>query len=1038
MNKFLLVFFTVFSVVQGFSQDDYTIELSGSVGRGDNCGSGGDGMQTITLIFENGSRRIIHSASGFHNTDFNFVETFSQTNTVTGIEVFSNGRNEIGGSLGGLECRTNEARITLNVSSPCFYRYYFRDDFLTGRIRSGNMTVNIYPNVAVAYDDDSSISEIYTACLSDEVNISVNRRNLTSAVYNWEFWNMERLEEQAHPEVIRLREIYDNYAEMYDDCVRENGAEGCPFLRQFMDDAFDDWNNYLQDPTTPNTIWVNVPGWSPIENKTGQSQIDLRFSDMYPRAIWQRRYLGQTIQVRLNPGCRMRNGISNVLNLSYLPDTPSITSDPVVTPPSCSYDEFSSISVPFGDGIARNQKISISLRRLNEDTQPIANSEIEYTQVFNNLVNDRYSVEYRNVVNVRNANLSSRRYEWNLPISSDRAALIAGHYALIVTSYEFSDTDNEFPTCVPRYYFFEVEAPPALVWEVTEENDQRCYGVNDGSIQLNVTSGNGPYRYSLDGGGYQTMSGSSVTITNLSPGDHTIRVIDANGCQSVQYTNGIYTAAISAVPAPITHNVPTDRIQNPTRPGEADGSIEVTSVNGGRPLPSSQPRPTIDGYEFTLYRNGNVVSDYESEITNGNFLLTNLRAGSYEISYVIPYPNDYNCEQTLFLAELVDPAPINFTLQITPATCDTSLDGRIAVTNVSGAPGPYSYQWLQNDIPLTGETSSVLTRGTGSGYSVEISSPTGFGERDNIAIGVLPPVTITNVTIPDLLCYDGTTTATVTATGGSGSYEYRILNGGSTVWQTSNQFTLPYSATGYRFEVRDAAASSCSSELSAVYTPARPQELYINDAVIVGNNVFGGSIGSIALEIVGGTPYTTGEAYQVSWTYNGSPITQTGSTITQLAAGTYQATVTDSQGCSSSSGLYEVTEPDELLVSIAETVAIACHSELATLTANVSGGSQSYTYRWYNQGTELVGELSNTLASVSPGSYTVIVNDRFTTAENTYVVTQPDVLTLSLTKTDANCYAADDGTITLNIEGGTAPYFYSLDGSTYTPVSDLS
>ncbi|RZS92432.1 SprB-like repeat protein, partial [Aquimarina brevivitae] len=1025
MKKILLIGILLMGITHTSAQDDYTISINGNVGRGDRCGSGGDGMQRVTLLFESGARRVIHDASGFHNTSFTFTETFSDSNKVTGIEVYSTGRDD-----DVVDCKTDRATKTVSVSTePCSYRIYNKDELFVRRIRSGRMIVRVFPNIDLQFTDGTLPTEINTTCLSDAVTITADKDYLPTEIYTWEFFDEINLDVQTHPDLRALEQERDRARGNYTECVRTTGdPDRCIPQERALDEAQQAVNNY----TGPRTILV--PIWREITSKSEQPTIQLRATDLYSDQDDLDELVGRNVQIRM-VNCSWGSPLTNVLNVRFLPDAPSVSGPPVVTPPTCSYDEFNNIRIPFADGINSNQKISISLKRLADGQSPYTNADSASSlgitdQQFNTRVNNRYPVEYKNVVNVRNANLSAGSYNWNLNAASDPDAFVGGYYALIVTSYETSDTGNNNPSCVPQYYFFEVQAPPALEWATSTITDQQCYGVNDGSFQLNVTAGNAPYRYSLDGGSYQTMSGSSVTITNLSPGDHTIRVIDANGCENRNYTSGTTTVRISGLQAPISHNVPTNRIQNPTRPGATDGRIEVVAINGGTPS-------TSFGYRYWVYRNNLAVASYQNLTSQGNFLLSGLSAGRYTVRY----QDGNGCEITLPLAELTDPVPITFTVQNTPATCDVSDDGRITITNVGGAPGPYTYRWFQNGTQITGEISNTIIRGTGTGYTVEINSPTGFGTRQNITIGTLPQVNVSSVSIPDLLCYDGTTTATVTATGGSGSYEYGIWNGVSTIWQASNQFTLPYAASGYRFVVRDAAASVCTSTPSGIYTPARPAELFINSNTIINNTIFGGSTASILINVVGGTGDLT---YQWS-RENDNTFTATTQNISNLSAGRYTVSISDANGCSTQ-GVFEVTQPDRLETSTAVTQQIDCFEGVGSLRASVQGGlldqSGQYRYQWaVNENgafNPINGATLANLTNVPAGTYQVQVWDDYTSTSAIQVLSQPNVLTLSLTKTDANCYAAADGTITLNIEGGTAPYFYSLDGSTYTPVSDLS
>lgn len=91
----------------------------------------------------------------------------------------------------------------------------------------------------------------------------------------------------------------------------------------------------------------------------------------------------------------------------------------------------------------------------------------------------------------------------------------------------------------------------------------------------------------------------------------------------------------------------------------------------------------------------------------------------------------------------------------------------------------------------------------------------------------------------------------------------------------------------------------------------------------------------------------------------------TGNTLDGLAAGNYNLTVTDANGCQSTFGPYEVTEPEALMLEIAETTS---DSEYA-IEAMVSGGTAPYTYLWSD------GATTASRERLADGEYTVTVTD---------------------------------------------------------------
>ncbi len=60
--------------------------------------------------------------------------------------------------------------------------------------------------------------------------------------------------------------------------------------------------------------------------------------------------------------------------------------------------------------------------------------------------------------------------------------------------------------------------------------DISCFGVNDGSIQINATGGIPPYQYSIDGVNFQM----SPDFLNLAAGEYNVTIMDADGVYTFQ------------------------------------------------------------------------------------------------------------------------------------------------------------------------------------------------------------------------------------------------------------------------------------------------------------------------------------------------------------------------------------------------------------------------------------------------------------------------------------------------------------------------
>ncbi|BBE18698.1 internalin [Aquipluma nitroreducens] len=95
-------------------------------------------------------------------------------------------------------------------------------------------------------------------------------------------------------------------------------------------------------------------------------------------------------------------------------------------------------------------------------------------------------------------------------------------------------------------------------------------------------------------------------------------------------------------------------------------------------------------------------------------------------------------------------------------------------------------------------------------------------------------------------------------------------------------------------------------------------------------------------------------------------------------------------------------------------------------TASVTNGTAPYTYLWSD------GQTTAKATDLADGTYTVTVTDANNcTDTKSIVVVEPTPLVVSPASfTPPTCYGGNDGTATVNAEGGTEPYVYQWDAAT--------
>ena len=114
-------------------------------------------------------------------------------------------------------------------------------------------------------------------------------------------------------------------------------------------------------------------------------------------------------------------------------------------------------------------------------------------------------------------------------------------------------------------------------------------------------------------------------------------------------------------------------------------------------------------------------------------------------------------------------------------------------------------------------------------------------------------------------------------------------------------------------------------------------------------------------------------------------------------------------------------------------------SSLPTLTGSAGGSFSSTAGLSINSST---GEINPALST--PGTYTVHYqlaggNGCPAVDATTSVTIRSTPVSSVVGQSDVNCFAGNDGTITIGVSGGTAPYFYSVDnGVNWTPTASAA
>lgn len=194
---------------------------------------------------------------------------------------------------------------------------------------------------------------------------------------------------------------------------------------------------------------------------------------------------------------------------------------------------------------------------------------------------------------------------------------------------------------------------------------------------------------------------------------------------------------------------------------------------------------------------------------------------------------------------------------------------------------------------------------------------------------------------------------------------------------------------------------------------------------------FGGNNGTATVNITGGqAPYT------INWSPGVHPGNPT--TITNLTAGTYMVTVTDSFGCS----IIEtatVNQPAQIVASVVNQVNPTCNGlNDGSIEMTTTGGLPPYVYS-INLGNTY--QNNSTFTGLGGGTYTVIAQDAngcADTVSNITLVTPPPSIIPNEVISNISCFGQTDGSVSFSPTGGVTPYTYSLNGGAFVSTSSFT
>ena len=531
----------------------------------------------------------------------------------------------------------------------------------------------------------------------------------------------------------------------------------------------------------------------------------------------------------------------------------------------------------------------------------------------------------------------------------------AGEYCLTIIDAGNACSSQE---CVT------ITAATAAMTSVSSQGMVTCNGDMDAFIAVESTGGSGDYDY------LWSTEATSSTIQGLGAGIYTVTTTDGNECTNVlsititepaaltlslsstaetgssandgtamanggggtgvlsySWSNNETTQEITDL-APGTYSVTVIDENNCTTEGEVSiGSFDCALTINEITTNSVACNGEATGQATVDASSGSTLSYAWS--SGGNAATeTALTAGTYTVTVM----DATNCEAVQSIT-ITEADALLVTSNASSVSCNGGNDGSASIV-ANGGTSPYTYIWPNG--------------GNGNNLSVGLYTVTVIDDAQcetTIDVTITEPsaivITTSSTVVSSSSASDGTAIANVQ--GGTGTYTFLWNDASSQTTAVATQLIVG----DYCVTVTD--ANNCEEISCISVTVSGCASLAANTtSTAVSCNSF--DDGTATINVIGGS----GE-YSYAWSSGGM-----GATETELTAGVYFVTVTDTDDCALI-GEVTVLQPSALTVQLIEQNNIECAGQTSgSATVQANGGTADYTYEWSNGG---AGETQMNLAA---------------------------------------------------------------------------
>lgn len=527
------------------------------------------------------------------------------------------------------------------------------------------------------------------------------------------------------------------------------------------------------------------------------------------------------------------------------------------------------------------------------------------------------------------------------------------------------------------------------------------FGLSNGTITVSVSGGAAGYNYVWYNSSNTILAETSNALTNCKAGKYKLKVTDANNCSLETVFEVEETPAIEI-------NIEETSI---SCKGEK-GVLKATATGGFLALGQS--------YLYKWFNSADVEVSASAEYT-GN-------AGTYYV--IVTDSNGIEMRKNYILTE-----PTLLTISTDATTnvlCYGEHTGAITLTVIGGT-GSYNFSWSNSAV------SQNLTSLKAGDYSVTITDENGCWLSKKYTISEPEVYDFTSVSLVRPSGNNADGSIAIKIRGGLAPYSYKWTNeNGSIITDLTNVNSTSNTASAlpagtYTIAVTDAIGCI----LEKTYNLANPGELIATIVLKKPVSCFGGNNAEIEAVTVGGVG---GNTY--TW-YDAKTNTKVGTNailLSNVSKGSYYLIVNNAEGLSEKSETLVVSEPEPVTVTYTVKNLSCFEKNDGSIVLNGSGGTNSYEYRLkkdtnpFGTWTAFNATTKTELNNLTKGLYQIQVRDtnQCTYNENNTIktitinVSQPNALTIaSKTISEVSGFGLSNGSVTVQINGGTVPYHFA-------------